>query len=310
MKLRGSTAPSSSEVQSFESSSLSPELGNTRIDSVLGNALGKKEIHFPRSGILKSVLTFSVAICSLGVLGLSNPGPDSTSSVPVFLELFTSEGCSSCPPADAFIERMDNTQPVPGAHLIVLSEHVDYWDHLGWKDPYSSHAFTERQADYVRILHLDTAYTPQIILNGSSVLGGDAQQVERMLTQAASSARVPVTITSTTIESGSPPTLRTHIGVVATSLSHSADLLLALALDHAESEVLRGENGGKHLKYVAVAEEIKKVGKIERGKDFSQDVELKLNPGFEANNIRVVAFVQESGRGKILGAAEQRPKEN
>jgi hypothetical protein len=205
---------------------------------------------------------------------------------------------------------MDSTQPVPGARLIVLSEHVDYWDHLGWKDPYSSHAFTERQADYVRALHLDTPYTPQIILNGSSVLRGDAHQVEQMLTQAASSARLPVTITSTTIESGSPPTLRTHIEIVGSSLSHSAELFLALALDHAESEVLHGENGGKHLKYVAVAEEIKKVGKIEKGKDFNQDVEFKLNPGAEINNLRIIAFVQESGRGKILGAAEQLPKNN
>jgi hypothetical protein len=268
-------------------------------------------MQFSQGGILKSALIFSVAICSIGVLGFRRSGPDSSaSSVPVLLELFTSEGCSSCPPADAFLERMDSTQPVPGARLIVLSEHVDYWDHLGWKDPYSSHAFTERQADYVRALHLDTPYTPQIILNGSSVLRGDPHQVEQMLAQAASSAKLPVTITSTTIESGSPLTLRTHIEVVGSSLSHSSELFLALALDHAESEVLHGENGGRHLKYVAVVEEIKKVGKVEKGKDFNQDVELKLNPGAEANNLRIIAFVQESGRGKILGAAEQLPKAN
>jgi len=295
---------SGSEVEGLESRLVSSEFGYSRF-------LRKKRIQFPHGGILKSAVILSVVIGSTGVLGFLSSGRDSSaSSVPVFLELFTSEGCSSCPPADAFIERMDSTQPVPGARLIVLSEHVDYWDHQGWKDPYSSHALTERQAAYVRALRLDTAYTPQIILNGSSVLRGGAQQVEQMLTQAASSATVPVTITSTTIEPGDPKIVRTHIEVVGTSLSRSAELFLALALDHAESEVLHGENGGKHLKYVAVTEEIKKVGKIEKGKDFNQDVELKLNPGVEASNLRVIAFVQESGPGKVLGAAEQRPKEN
>lgn len=93
------------------------------------------------------------------------------------------------------------------------------------------------------------------------------------------------------------------------SVNHSAELFVATALDHAESEVLRGENGGKHLEHVAVAEEIKKVGKVEKGKDLSQDVELKLKPGTEKGNLRIIAFVQQPGPGKVLGVAEQRPTE-
>lgn len=293
-----------SSVSLFRQSGLGRRLCRT---SFMRNVI---DGHRSRSSalIIRSAIGLLIVACSIAAAGFSrSDSSGSATGVPVLLELFTSEGCSSCPPADAFVERMDS-QPLAGARLIVLSEHVDYWDHLGWKDPYSSHAFTERQAEYVRALHLQEPATPQIVLNGSSLLGGDPQQVQSMLVGARSSSRVPVKITAINIEQGSPAVVRLHIEADGKSLAHSADMMVASALDHAESDVLRGENGGKHLKYVAVAEEIKKIGKVEKGKDFSEDVQLKLKAGVDPTNLRIVAFVQESGVGKVLGADERRPE--
>jgi hypothetical protein len=232
--------------------------------------------------------------------------PDPASS-PVLVELFTSEGCSSCPPADALLQQMDAAQPVPGAQLIVLSEHVDYWNHDGWKDPYSSSFLTDRQSGYVRALSLNTPYTPQIIVDGASELRANGtEQVIQILQKAAATPKVPVRISSLNIEAQSPALLRAHIDVDGRSQKHNADIFVAVALDHAESQVLRGENTGRHLEHVAVVQEITRIGKLEKQKSFGQDFQVKLKPGTDPMNIRVIAFVQESGFGKVLGTALQK----
>ena len=227
---------------------------------------------------------------------------------PILVELFTSEGCSSCPPADALLQKMDTSPPIDGAQLVVLSEHVDYWDHDGWKDPNSSAALTERQADYVRVLGLKEPYTPQIIVDGTSeVRANNPQQFAKVFQDAAVMPKIPVRIGEVSVDAGNPTVLRTRIEADGSSDKHNADVFVAVALDRVESQVLKGENGGKHLTHVAVVQQITKVGKLSKGKSFDEMVQLKLKPGTDPKNLRIVAFVQESGPGKLLGVALRRP---
>lgn len=225
---------------------------------------------------------------------------------PVVVELFTSEGCSSCPPADIFLQKLDKFQPVQGAQLIVLSEHVTYWDQEGWKDPNSSQALTDRQSSYESALGKKDPFTPQVIVDGDHELKLQTppEQVKDALQQARDEAKIPVQISGVTVDSGDPSVLHAHVDTGENSTKHNAEVFVAIALSHVESQVLRGENGGRHLEHVAVVQRLTRIGKLSKGKSFVDDVQLKLSPTEDPKNLRVIAFVQESGPGKILGAAQ------
>ena len=251
------------------------------------------------------VILVALACATVSHNGRTADLPQSAAS-PILIELFTSEGCSSCPPADAVLQQMDASQPIPGAQLIVLSEHVDYWDHDGWKDPYSLHLLTERQIAYVHALGLGEPYTPQIIVDGTAVVKADPAQEISQFAQREPAPTIHVRIGPVSVDVKTPPLLRTRIEADGTSDKSNADIYAVIALDHAESQVLQGENGGRHLKHVAVVQSITKIGRLETGKSFGRDFRAKLSPGTNPANIRVVAFVQEPGPGKVLGAAMQK----
>ena len=224
--------------------------------------------------------------------------------LPVLIELFTSEGCSSCPPADAFLEKMDSSQPVPGVELIVLSEHVDYWNHDGWKDPYSAASFSDRQTAYASALRIEDVYTPQLIVDGTSILqlSGPAA-INQVIQKAATAPSIPVRIESISPENSDGGVLHARIEADGKSEKHKTDIYVAVALNRAESHVSAGENRGRRLTHVAVVEYLKKIGTLEVGTSFNKDFEYKLKPGMNPANLRIIAFAQEPGPGKVVGAA-------
>jgi len=222
---------------------------------------------------------------------------------PILVELFTSEGCSDCPPADAFLKALDAAQPVPGAQLIVLEEHVDYWDDQGWRDPFSSHELTLRQSEYVDRLHAKNGpYTPQMVVDGSEAfVGSDRPQAGRAFVKEVPVPKVSVQISAPRVEAGKA-LAHVEIGAVPSK----AEVFVAIALDHAQSQVLRGENGGRQLEHVAVVERLTSTGKVKKGEPFSKDVAIKID--HPEKDYRLITFVQEAGEGKVLGAAATRLK--
>jgi hypothetical protein len=226
--------------------------------------------------------------------------------IPVLVELFTSEGCSSCPPADALLQKLDG-QPVAGEEMIVLSEHVDYWNHIGWKDPYSARFYSDRQGAYARRLGLNDVYTPQMVVDGTSqFVGSDAALADKAFAKVLTTPKIAVRLSSVSLGTTNVLLAQLETGVLQESFGlREADVYVAVALDHTESQVSRGENAGRTLSHTAVVKTIVKVARFRKGQTLAQDVQLKLEPGTDTRNLRLVAFVQEPGQGRVIGAAMQ-----
>ncbi len=226
---------------------------------------------------MRGALFLAALGCALMATGA---GP---TRAPVLVELFTSEGCSSCPPADRLLEQLD-----PKA--IVLSEHVDYWNHQGWKDPFSSSAFTQRQEAYGRRFNLESVYTPEMVVDGETEFSGaDGRRALAEISHADRRPKAAVRISRT------GEGLRVEVGPAPAS----AGIFLILAQDSGTSEVSAGENSGRHLHHVAIVRSIRQIGSVKRGAGFSRDVGLPPDAGAG----RIVVFLQESDQGRVFGAA-------
>jgi len=248
------------------------------------------------------IVILSIGACLLAFAAQPLHGSDART--PVLVELFTSEGCSSAPPADRFLQELDG-QPIQGAEMIVLSEHVDYWNHIGWKDPYSASFYSERQSAYARRFGLDNVYTPQMVVDGTSeFVGSNSGLADKAFRKALGVPKLPVHLSS--ISADASNTLHAHLetgALVASFGSREADVYVAVALNRAESQVSAGENSGHRLAHVSVIRSLTKIGALKQGQVLAQDVQLKLEPGSDFHNLRLIAFVQEPRQGRVLGAA-------
>lgn len=234
----------------------------------------------------------------------------------VVVELFTSEGCSSCPPADQVLSRLEfprygnagrSKQVVmvaPGVEVIALGEHVDYWDNLGWKDRFSSPLFSARQQDYGKAFHLESVYTPQIVVNGEKeVLGSDARAVQEAISKAAKEPQAEVVIAMTDAQQVSFRVSKLPAG------SHESDILLAVTEGRLVTPVFGGENNGRQLRHAAVVRSLSSVGRLDpqHPGEYSAVAQLNLRPDWNRANLKLVLFVQDRVNRHILGAASVRP---
>lgn len=219
---------------------------------------------------------------------------------PVVVELFTSEGCSSCPPADALLERLVAEQPVASAEIIGLELHVDYWDRQGWKDPFSSALFTRRQTEYGRALSVDDIYTPQAVVDGAAQMAGtEGDALARAITEAAARSHLPVRITA----AAAAGFVRVSIDVPpAPADAEPMDVMFALAERGLSSNVSRGENSGRTLTHGAVVRRLESAG-VAQSNGFVLAGEWKLNPQWNRERIVAVAWLQGRRTRHVYGAA-------
>ncbi len=214
----------------------------------------------------------------------------------VVVELFTSEGCSSCPAADAALRELAAAQSVSGVEVVALGHHVDYWNRLGWKDLYSAPAYTERQRWYAAGFGTGS-YTPQAVVNGRYELVGS--QRNALATTIAKAAKAP----QATVALARAPN-----GGLSVQVSHlppgtkAADVTLALAENGLASQVGRGENAGRLLRHAAVVRTLRPLGHIGADGTFAATVPLDLQAGWKPENLRAVVLVQETGSHYVVGA--------
>jgi hypothetical protein len=233
----------------------------------------------------------------------SPPAPPSAHPV-VLAELFTSEGCSSCPPADAVLSMLVHDQPLSSVEVVGLGEHVDYWDRLGWRDPYSSASFSNRQAEYgARVFHTADIYTPQIVIDGQyEAVGSDIAAIRKAIVRAAS---VPKAMISLEAGADGPAQIAVHAQVTSSpgvTRHDRGDIIVALVSDRVSDDVTRGENRGKRLTHSAVVRSLTTIGSMaESETTATAAVTLHVAPEWKTNDARLVAFVQERRSRRVLG---------
>jgi hypothetical protein len=228
------------------------------------------------------------------------PEPQAAGRHAVLVELFTSEGCSSCPPADDLLRKIDGKHTSGGLQIVGVSEHVSYWDHGGWKDPFDSDEITTRQTQYAKRLHLDSPYTPQMVISGNvQFVGSDAKAFLQAIGDVPAEQAATVKIVSTKIEGKS---LVVDLSIAGEFPRHGADLFTVVAQDETTRDVTAGENKGRTLVNAAVARTYQKAATVHAAGNTTVRIslpgDLKTTPDSRRH---LIVWAQEPDLGPVLG---------
>jgi hypothetical protein len=266
-----------------------------------------------------ALCVFAVAVFTLGGRGSGETeakkkkeaevtnAPAAAPRRPVIVELFTSEGCSSCPPADALLSRLDATQPVAGAEIIPLALHVDYWNHLGWTDPFSAREFSERQGEYAAAFGKPDVYTPQMIVDGVREFnGGNSSLAHEAIGRASREPKAEVQLTRGPAQADG--TVGVSVRIDRFPQQTEGDpvyVLLAVTESGLATDVARGENSGRKLSHVGVVRTLRQLGILPetRGGPFKVETGVLVDKDWRRENLRAVVFAQERGTRRVLAAA-------
>ena len=226
---------------------------------------------------------------------------------PVVVELFTSEGCSSCPPADELLRRLEQTQGIAGAEVIALEQHVDYWNRLGWADPFSAPQFSARQGNYAEYFGNWSVYTPQMIVDGQTeFVGGNQTKAHAAIATAAQKPKAELTLLRAVgaKTNGIPLAVRVE-KLPALTAGDTVEVLLAITETGLSTDVPRGENVGRTLAHASVVRDLSLLGRIDTqgGAPFSAQPVVALSDKWQRKNLRAVVVLQEHDSRRVLGAA-------
>ncbi|MEP7037775.1 MAG: DUF1223 domain-containing protein [Acidobacteriota bacterium] len=250
---------------------------------------------------MKLTLLLLILIGVLGVFSATAQTKENAATknkTPVLVELFTSEGCSSCPPADKNLTRLEKEQPNTDAEIITLEMHVDYWNYLGWKDEFSLAHFGERQGGYASFFGLDSNYTPQMVVDGQKeFVGSNYKNATNAIAEAVKNPKAAVEI--------SPEILAKKINFKIKSADISKHdesyIWLAVTEDNLTNNVSRGENSGRTLSHTSVVREMKLIGNLmPADKNFNIETAVNLQSNWNKKNLKFVVFVQGKQSKKVF----------
>ena len=223
----------------------------------------------------------------------------------VLVDLFTSEGWSSCPPADELLSKLDRSEGVAGVEVIALSEHVDYWNRLGWTDPFSSADFSARQSAYANRFGKDDVYTPQMVVDGrEEFVGSNSSRAYQVIKAAARAPKADITISKKPETGGRIPLTVRIENLPGISDGDAVEVMLAITESNLRSQVLKGENSGRRLAHTAVVRNLSVLGRIDPEKGvFETEAEAAVERGWNRDNLKAVVFAQERASRRVIGAA-------